>query len=226
MAATIVYSNNTFHFKSHTTPSSNSHALEIFVSGTSAAAFRPGQEESSRQRFGPGRKKVHGSVSARAGRKFTAAVRPGQEESSRQRFGPGRKKVHGSGFIDSQWGDDHGATAWSRDGHGDTRKRIGQRESAGKRSARIKTSFVYLFFFYHVQFPSRLLVSSPFWGTVSILTSHIVPSSDATKSVLLLLTTIVNVLVFSKPRPVPQYVLSFKGYFICLTLRGSYILLL
>ncbi len=52
--------------------------------------------ELPRQRFGPGRKKVHGSVSARAGRKFTAAFRPGQEESSRQRFGPGRKKVHGS----------------------------------------------------------------------------------------------------------------------------------
>jgi hypothetical protein len=41
LAATIVYSNNTFHFKSHTTPSSNSHALETFVSGIPKTQQRP-----------------------------------------------------------------------------------------------------------------------------------------------------------------------------------------
>jgi hypothetical protein len=35
------YSNNTFHFKSHTTPSSNSDALEIFVSGIPKTQQRP-----------------------------------------------------------------------------------------------------------------------------------------------------------------------------------------
>ncbi len=76
--------------------------------------------------------------------------------------GSGMKKVHDNCFEENQ------------------RRRI----SAGKkarvmRSARIKTRFVYPFFFSHVQFPT-LFVSFPFWGTVSILTSHFVPSWNAT----------------------------------------------
>jgi hypothetical protein len=313
LAATIVYSNNTFHFNSHTTPSSNSHALEIFVSGIPKTQQRPltiwyiyflpgttwclpngwriarrwdacrsfcfdrrqfiealwgrlaelgymlfnyGYWESGialdsnilksvahvGYRFGRRalRFQPHGtrrwntsnfsfSPTVVLGRKFaaapwrkwpTAVLVKGNE---RQQFWRLRKEESSRQRLEEyQWPrDDHGATGTAPRGSVSASKKAWVR-----RSARIKTSFGYLFFFYHVQFPSRLLVSSPFWGTVSILTSHIVPSWDATKSGLVLLITIVNVLAFSKPRLVSQYVLCFKGYFICLTLRGSYILLL
>jgi hypothetical protein len=86
--------------------------------------------------------------------------------------GSGTKKVHDGGFEENQ------------------RRRISASKKARvMRSARIKTSFVSLLFFSHVQFPT-LFVSFPFWGTVSILTSHFVPSWDATKSGLLLLITL------------------------------------
>jgi hypothetical protein len=194
LAATIVYSNNTFHFKSHTTPSSNSHALEIFVSGIPKTQQRPSMID-----LLPGQHR--GSVTIVALRGFDTyrierCFRSTRGTRNRARF-RGVRTLSISSNTNLQWAlhsrrrtrntkcklhelqekqsEEKGMVTKRRTVQCKqvvTAKRIAREERTSEGS---KTRLVHQFYFSHALLPSWLLISSPFWGSVSILTSHFVP---------------------------------------------------